>query len=490
MKYIKLQSINKNINKIDIPIKTKQKNTIESVSEINGTAIPLYYEYIKYNNINILDFLLSDNNNSILQNNDNSILDYIDNNIILDKLDNNEESNLENKNKESLSINNIKNNIKNKNLKINELLYLTNRWITYKNGYLYKILQITNYDWLSEDKLNQCIKNLDNLNLSNNVCFEKFITISFNSDLLYDINLSNDLLFNNIDKFLKDKISILENNNNKHLDIFDVLLSKSLCGYIDCFDDNNIYEFKCVNELNYNHYIQLALYAFVYELNIKLKKISIFNVNDIVIYKINNNNDSPIYTGKILKIFKNGKYNILNLNSQRKIKLNSNLIIRNISYIQQYKNIVHNNYYIYNILTNQLYKLLFNFTDLTNIFINLIYHKYIFIYNLNDDKFLINILNILDKFIPFSLRFPSPSSFTSSTYNTTSPTNHNSSNIVNTYNTVNTINTDNKDNINKYTVKQLKKIATDNNIKNRSKMKKQDLINAILSTDLKYKNYI
>ena len=44
------------------------------------------------------------------------------------------------------------------------------------------------------------------------------------------------------------------------------LLDRNLIGYIDCIDNENdiIYEFKCVKQLEKEHYLQLALYMYMY----------------------------------------------------------------------------------------------------------------------------------------------------------------------------------------------------------------------------------
>ena len=82
-----------------------------------------------------------------------------------------------------------------------------------------KLKQIENYDWLTQDILDKCVKRL-----------KKYIT----EDAKFEI------------KYLYEVDNI------------------SLIGYIDCIDNNNIWEFKCVSELNNEHKLQLALYSFLY----------------------------------------------------------------------------------------------------------------------------------------------------------------------------------------------------------------------------------
>jgi hypothetical protein len=121
------------------------------------------------------------------------------------------------------------NDIELQNITPSELLYISNCYNTCKSKYLNKIFQITNYNWLEKKILDECINRLIKLNISKNSLFE-----------------------------LR-----LERENEPEL------LNRRLIGYIDCVDEENniVYEFKCVKQLNKEHYIQLALYMYMYELN-------------------------------------------------------------------------------------------------------------------------------------------------------------------------------------------------------------------------------
>ena len=162
--------------------------------------------------------------------------------------------------KNTINLNKKKHNINDINiqkLKTEELLYLSNCWNAYKNGYLFKIYQITNYGWLEDKKLDECIIRLTELNISKNSLFE------------YNLEIENEL----------------------------ELLNRKLIGYIDCIDKekNIVYEFKCVQKLEKEHHLQLALYMYMYELE-KIKHIkNEFNKNkDILNKKIDMNNKKLI----------------------------------------------------------------------------------------------------------------------------------------------------------------------------------------------------
>lgn len=133
------------INNIDIPLKISNVETIESVSEITGIAIPSMFELKQKNKMNIYDKLKSNDFENKVINNGCSV-----------KLE------------KKYNINDI--NIQ--NLTTEELLYISNCCNINKTGYLFKIYQITNYDWLEQKILDKCINRLNKLNISINSIFE------------------------------------------------------------------------------------------------------------------------------------------------------------------------------------------------------------------------------------------------------------------------------------------------------------------------------
>lgn len=195
------------INKMNIPLKTSNEITFESVSEITGIAIPSMFELKLKNKMNIFKLLVQTN---------------------FEKTHNTPKE-------KKYNINNI--NIK--TITPEELLYLSNCWNTHKNGYIFKIYQITNYSWLQKNELDECMNRLDKLKISMNSLFEYYISA--------------------------------ENEQE--------LLNRNLIGYIDCVDKENniVYEFKCVQKLEKEHYLQLAIYMYLYE----LKKQYIENIENI-----------------------------------------------------------------------------------------------------------------------------------------------------------------------------------------------------------------
>jgi hypothetical protein len=47
----------------------------------------------------------------------------------------------------------------------------------------------------------------------------------------------------------------------------EIIENRKLVGSIDCIDDCNVYEFKCVLELTNEHYLQLAIYAYMHSIS-------------------------------------------------------------------------------------------------------------------------------------------------------------------------------------------------------------------------------
>lgn len=66
------------------------------------------------------------------------------------------------------------NNIDLNELTTSELLYIANKYCSFRSGYIYKINQIKEYNWLSEENLQKAIGRLD-IRISKNAVFEQKI---------------------------------------------------------------------------------------------------------------------------------------------------------------------------------------------------------------------------------------------------------------------------------------------------------------------------
>ncbi len=197
-----------------IPSKVyNENNTCEEVSDITGIAIPCYLELERTGKINILDELITEN--YISQNTNGCLISDIE----FDNLP------IPHYSLDSIQLNTIT---------PDQMLFIATMWNSYKTGYLFKLYQIKSYNWLTQDHLKYSIARMNaSLTISKNAVFEKKY-LSVNSP---------------------------------------ELLNRRLTGFVDCVDDNNLYEFKCVDTLKPEHFLQLALYAYLHE-NDKLNTIN------------------------------------------------------------------------------------------------------------------------------------------------------------------------------------------------------------------------
>lgn len=282
--YFKIINIRPVGKRIFIP--TKYDN--ETVSDINGVVIPLLYEYYLKGSIDIINEIPEDENITMYS-------------------QSKKKRKSKTKSTSKYDINVIKKNLVNGKPKMDEILYLANRWLAFKSGYLFKIKQITDYNWFNESIIKQTYENMQSLNISKTCVFECK--------------------------------AIVDNKEE--------LLNRKLIGYIDCVDtvcsginkQYNIYEFKCVHLLEDKHYLQLAIYAYMYE-------------------------------------------SILLLDNDNSLR----------------------NYYIYNILSDELNEITFNMNDLKEMMQFIIYNKYTSKKEINDEEFIKNMKNnsTSEKIINFS----------------------------------------------------------------------------------------
>lgn len=363
---------------INIPIKIID-NTTENVSEITGIAIPSLFEYKIKNNMKILNRLLDENfeNKSDIC---TITKDYNLNDIILSDISN------------------------------EQLLYLSNCWNTYSNEYNFKLYQIQNYNWLSNENLNNCLERINSLGITSNAIFEKSIGISIDNNII--------------------------NNSLKY----------NLSGYIDCvdIDNNTIYEFKTVNQLTDVHILQLALYMYMYEQkynSILHDQIKLLNTQINNKYKLLNNQlellklDKSIkyligdfvrvtldidYIGVITKIYKRMnklkikcKDKILEVPKESTIEVLQRKSINNISQkinkiklsiqklqeeIDELNNKISTRYILFNILTNETIEIKYNKETVEKIIYLIIVAKYNNKCKLDNDDFINKTKTIYNKY--------------------------------------------------------------------------------------------
>ena len=135
IKYFDIVNVRRESQRIVIDNQSDQGNTIENVSEITGTAIPMYYESITKGKIECI---------SVMPHNENKTKHN------MKEFELNDDP-IERKEIRKYEIKNI--NIGKLSKNPDELLYIANRWCSFKSGFLAKIKQINVYDWLSKENL-------------------------------------------------------------------------------------------------------------------------------------------------------------------------------------------------------------------------------------------------------------------------------------------------------------------------------------------------
>lgn len=267
LSYIDIKEINPIEEVINIDIKTQQGDFYEAVSEINGIAIPSYFELKKTGKMTIFSEEcmnykpVNERNNKymFISNDDYKSDDELDDNF---------------------------NDIDLKTITPEQLLYIANKWNMYKTKLSFKIDQIEKYDWLNDKQLTKCIERL-NKHISNNIVFEKHII-----------------------------------THNKP-----ELLNRKLNGFIDCIDTKTkiIWEFKCVTQLDDTHKLQLAIYMYQFLEYLILNNVSHINDYRFYLFNILNNNiieikSSIIRLREMIKYLINVKYQNVTTISNEKFK--------------------------------------------------------------------------------------------------------------------------------------------------------------------------
>jgi hypothetical protein len=196
-------------------------NCIESVDEIIGTGIPIYYEYVKTGKISWIPWLdqlfgiyMSKSNSSVYK----SIF------------------------------------ARYKELKLLSPTYepahvfeLVGIYLAITNNLIHKITQISDYKLVTKPNLKLCVKRLDyNLGSNAKAKFEEYIE----SDIQVDISG------------------------------MDVPLERTINGFVDCITQDTIWEFKCLGgSIQPIHLLQLAIYGWAsWEQNRILRKLRILNI--------------------------------------------------------------------------------------------------------------------------------------------------------------------------------------------------------------------
>ena len=291
IKYKLIQKKDKFI-KIDHKVKSSNKH-FEAVSDITGTAIPAYYEFITTGKMTISDKLTTGHVEQFIKIfPDYSYAKYF---TLPDEM------------------------------KIEDLLKFANMYCCFRSQYIYKAIQIKKYDWLSKENLYKTVNRVKK-HISTIAKYEKSV----------------------------------QYNCNKY--------SKIIVGQLDCYDKNIIWEFKCVKQLSCEHYIQLAVYAFLHRTHYKRQL------------------DGML---QFLKNFGEAKNGIESIKEFIEINYKIDKIIKK----------VNSKYYLMNILSNEIYELQYD-KSLMEKMMNLLFYTKFSNENKNtsDEKFIKDMLKSSERF--------------------------------------------------------------------------------------------
>ena len=135
------------------------------------------------------------------------------------------------------------------------ILSMASCWLTHLDGLYNRLMQIRTFDWITDETLSQCISRMQStITITPSSYFEYMVETPIRPDGFPEM---------------------------------------ALRGSIDCLDvENNVmYEFKCVSALEDEHFVQLALYIYLFhsqkrKLNMKMPRFCLYNILTDEMYEI------------------------------------------------------------------------------------------------------------------------------------------------------------------------------------------------------------
>ena len=348
MKFFTITRIRNKAGVIKIKTKTEQGALTESVAELNGLLIPAVYEYRTMGNMEMYKLMKAMSPLELQQGMKNGGA----NGTGVAKL------NLDS---------------------IPDLLELANVWNATKTGFIFKVKQIKKYDWLCAAELEACLARLATLELSADPAHVQYE-------------------------------AYLYNQGSREL------YNRRLHGYADYMDDKRLFEFKCVHELEPVHFIQLALYMYLAKIENQrhmiathgresvrhIKSGDVVMVNLFPEPKFGENHGSgaehaeylysDIATGTVI-MAEGGQY-IISESDDKVHDLRAEHMIMNLSWVKSNGLLKQYTYYLYNILTDELFTVGAELGKLRQMVDYLIYEKYFNEKKKTDQEFLIEVTQI------------------------------------------------------------------------------------------------
>jgi len=275
-------------NIVDLPLQIKTKAGLtEDVSDLNGIIIPSIFEYKLTNKSTIFDRckLMYETK-------------FYDKNITIKNL-----------------MTKVLEDYEDPNKIIVANMMLGNLYVSMTEKILSKLNQIDEYSWLNKKIVDDCIVNISNC-VSKNIKFEEEAgDMEDNKGGFY--------------QYLSNNYGMIK-----------------IRGRFDAFDDDNLWEFKCVENLSREHKLQLIIYSWIYEKCMKTtfgnKKYKILNIRTGELHQIKYEN---YIVEEIMNILFENKFGKVNkdddtefINKCVKIKNKYDKNIKNIK-IEEIKNI-------------------------------------------------------------------------------------------------------------------------------------------------------
>jgi hypothetical protein len=257
MEYVKVECIGER-DKISIPIKVQQNLLMEGVNEINGVAIPSYYEFVKSNQMTVYQHLANDVMREIAdyirEQNEEPVSDAVHKGKCL--LDDEPVINPDDELYES---------IKNHDNVPSSLLELITHWVCQKTGFDFKKKQITQFTWLTQEILDSCVERLDQICQTASPVdleFEKKLITPFNEYII--------------------------------------------TGFADLYNTqtHELWELKVVNEIDNTHILQVAIYCWMIGQKDQVSKMSVYNIMTNLQYIVH---IDPQHLVEIVRILVNHK---------------------------------------------------------------------------------------------------------------------------------------------------------------------------------------
>lgn len=202
---------------LSIPTKTQQKFGYEGVSEITGTGIPAYYEFINGGSMTIYDSLIALEKANPTWIRDNVAAKEVEVSPKCamcwdsdsDSSDSSSDDEFEKVPASAVDL---------ASLTAENLMYLAGLYTAYASGFKFKMAQMNRFDWLTEKNLNRCMRRMKKLNLK---------------EARFEVEMQGDAPY-----------------------------GKVIAGRADCVDGKRLFEFKCA-EVQDEHILQLIVYMWL-----------------------------------------------------------------------------------------------------------------------------------------------------------------------------------------------------------------------------------